>query len=309
MEAIAQTKTTRPEADADTDMSMEAQEYKHVVDKLNPLHGAANLWDYLPALRWFDVFGVKKKMLAAVNRRNAFLHRLIDAEWQRMDSGVDGGGDGEKKSMISVLLSLQKTASETTAITIEWAMSLLLNHPEILKKAQAEIDASVGNSRLVTANDVPQLSYLQCILSETLRLYPAAPLLLSHESSADCAVSSYHVPIGTMLLVNVVAIQRDPMVWKEPNEFKPERFENGESEGLFMIPFGMGRRKCPGETLAFQTIGMVLGTPIQCFDWSRVDGVKIDMTQGSGLTNPKAVPLEAMCKPCEAMCDVLQKIL
>uniref|UniRef100_A0A0D9ZDD0 Cytochrome P450 n=1 Tax=Oryza glumipatula TaxID=40148 RepID=A0A0D9ZDD0_9ORYZ len=109
MEAIAQSKTTRPEADADTDMSVEAQEYMHFVDELNPLHGAANLWDYLPALRWFDVFGVKKKMLAAVNKRNAFLRRLIDAERQRMDSDVDGGGDGEKKSMISVLLSLQKT--------------------------------------------------------------------------------------------------------------------------------------------------------------------------------------------------------
>ena len=99
------------------------------------------------------------------------------------------------------------------------------------------------------------------------------------------------------------------MVWKEPNEFKPERFENGESEGLFMIPFGMGRRKCPGETMALQTIGLVLGALIQCFDWDRVDGAEVDMTQGSGLTNPRAVPLEAMCKPREAMSDVFRELL
>ncbi|KAF0915076.1 hypothetical protein E2562_033192 [Oryza meyeriana var. granulata] len=328
MEAIAKTKTTRAEADVDTDMSVEAQEYKHVVDELNPLQGAANLWDYLPALRWFDVFGVKKKMLAAVNRRNAFIRRLIDAERQRMDNDVDGG-DGEKKSMISVLLTLQKTepevytdtmimalcasllaaSTETTAITIEWAMSLLLNHPKILKKAQAEIDITIGNSRLISTDDMPHLSYLHCIINETLRLYPAAPLLPSHESSTDCKVNGYHVPSGTMLLVNVAAIHRDPTVWEGPTEFKPERFEDGKSKGLFMIPFGMGRRKCPGEVLALLTIGLVLGTLIQCFDWDRVDCAEVDMTQGSGLTNPKAVPLNALCKPREAMRDILQKLL
>uniref|UniRef100_A0A0D3FPC8 Cytochrome P450 n=1 Tax=Oryza barthii TaxID=65489 RepID=A0A0D3FPC8_9ORYZ len=330
MEAIAQTKTTRPEADdADTDMSVEAQEFKNVLDELNPLLGAANLWDYLPALRVFDVLGVKRKIATLANRRDAFVRRLIDAERQRMDNGVDGGDDGEKKSVISVLLSLQKTepevytdrvivnlcaalfaaGTETTAMTIEWAMSLLLNHPKILKKAKAEIDASVGNSRLINGDDMPHLSYLQCIINETLRLYPVAPLLIPHESSADCKVNGYHIPSGTMLLVNVIAIQRDPMVWKEPNEFKPERFENGESEGLFMIPFGMGRRKCPGETMALQTIGLVLGALIQCFDWDRVDGAEVDMTQGSGLTNPRAVPLEAMCKPREAMSDVFRELL
>uniref|UniRef100_A0A0A9BJ76 Uncharacterized protein n=1 Tax=Arundo donax TaxID=35708 RepID=A0A0A9BJ76_ARUDO len=68
----------------------------------------------------------------------------------------------------------------------------------------------------------------------------------------------------------------------------------------------MGRRKCPGETLALRTIGLVLGTLIQCFDWDRMDGVAVDMTESGGLTIPRAVPLEAMCKPRAAMCDVLQ---
>ncbi|XP_006650627.1 cytochrome P450 81Q32-like [Oryza brachyantha] len=328
MEAIAQTKATRPEADADTDMSVEAQEFKQVTDELSPLLGAANLWDYLPALRWFDVFGVKRKILAAASKRNAFMRRLIEAERQRMDEDV-AGGDGERKSMISVMLALQKTEPEvytdntimnlcvplfaagtdTTAMTIEWAMSLLLNHPETLKKAQVEIDTYVGNSRLISVDDMPHLIYLQCIISETLRLYPAAPLLLPHESSMDCKISGYHISSGTILLVNVVAIHRDPIVWEEPSKFKPERFEDGKYDGLLMIPFGMGRRKCPGETLALQIIGLVLGTLIQCFDWDRLDDAEVDMTQGSGLTNPKAVPLEAICKPREAMRDVLQKLL
>ncbi|VAI37006.1 unnamed protein product [Triticum turgidum subsp. durum] len=327
METIAQTKGTRPEADGDTDMSLEAQEFKQVVDEIIPLIGAANVWDYLPVMRWFDVSGVRSRILATVSRRDAFLHRLIDAERRRMDEG-GAGDEGEKKSMIAVLLTLQKTepelytdqmiialcanlfvaGTETTSTTIEWAMSLLLNHPAALKKAQAEMDASIGASRMVAADDVPRLSYLQCIINETLRLYPAAPLLLPHESSADCKVGGYDVPSGTMLIVNAYAIHRDPAVWEDPAAFRPERFEDGKADGLLLMPFGMGRRRCPGETLALQTVGVVLGTLVQCFDWDRVDGAEVDMTEGVGITMPKAVALEAVCRPRAAMGDVLQKL-
>jgi cytochrome P450 len=187
-------------------------------------------------------------------------------------------------------------------------MSLLLNHPAVLKKAQTEIEASVGTSRLVMAEDVPRLTYLQCIINETLRLYPAGPLLMPHQSSADCKVGGYHIPKETMLIVNAYAIHRDPTMWKNPDEFRPERFEGGKGEGLFMIPFGMGRRKCPGEAMALRTIGLVLAALIQCFDWNRVDDMELDMTEGEGtaFTGPRAVPFEAICKPRAAMCDVLQ---
>ncbi|CAN6303449.1 unnamed protein product [Urochloa humidicola] len=324
METIARTKTSRTEANADTDMSPEAHEFKQIVDQLIPFLGTANRWDYLPVLRWLDVSGVRNKILAIIGRRDAFLKRLIDAVQQR----VDGGSEGEDSSMIAVLLALQKSepevytdttimalctnlfgaGTETTSSTTEWAMSLLLNHPEALKKAQAEIDNAVGTSRLVTADDVSHLTYLHCIIHETLRLKPAAPLLLPHESSTDCKVGGYDVPAGTMLLVNVYAIHRDPAVWEDPAEFKPERFEDGKAEGRLLMPFGMGRRKCPGETLALRTVGLVLGTLIQCFDWERIDGVEVDMTEGGGLTMPRAVPLEAICRPRAAMRHVLQEL-
>ena len=108
METIAQTKTSRTEANADTDMSPEAQAFKQIVDDIVPQLGTANLWDYLPVLRWLDVFGVINKLVAAVSRRDVFLRRLIDAERRR----EGGGGDNEKKSMIAVLLSLQKSEPE-----------------------------------------------------------------------------------------------------------------------------------------------------------------------------------------------------
>uniref|UniRef100_A0ACD5X7E0 Uncharacterized protein n=1 Tax=Avena sativa TaxID=4498 RepID=A0ACD5X7E0_AVESA len=196
--------------------------------------------------------------------------------------------------------------TETTSTMTEWAMSLLLNHPAVLEKAQAEIDALIGTSRLVSADDVTRLAYLQCIVSETLRLYPAAPTLLPHLSSADSNVGGYNVPRDTMLIVNAYAIHRDPVAWEDPLEFRPERFVDGKADGLFMIPFGMGRRRCPGKTLALRMIGMALATLVQCFDWERVDGMEVDMTEGGGLTIAKVVPLEAVCRPRVVMRDVLQ---
>jgi hypothetical protein len=119
METIAQTKTSRTEADADTDMSPEAREFKQIVDAIVPYLGTANLWDYLPVLRWFDVFGVRNKITSLANRRNAFLTRLIDAERKRLD---DDGDDGEKKSMMAVLLTLQKQEPEVYTDTTIMAL-------------------------------------------------------------------------------------------------------------------------------------------------------------------------------------------
>ena len=204
--------------------------------------------------------------------------------------------------------NLFAAGTETTSTTTEWAMTLLLNHPEALRKAQTEVDAVAGTKRLLTTDDVPRLTYLHCVINETMRLYPPVPLLLPHESSADCKVGGYDVPAGTMLLVNVFAIHRDPAVWEDPAEFRPERFEGDKAEGRLLMPFGMGRRKCPGETLALRTVALVLGTLIQCFDWERIDNVEIDMAEGGGLTIPKAVPLEAVCKPRAALREVLQDL-
>jgi len=116
METIARTKTSRTEANADTDMSPEAHEFKQIVDDVVPHLGTANMWDYLPVLRWLDVFGVRNKLVAAVNRRNAFLRRLVDAERRRVSGG--GGGDSEKSSVIAVLLSLQKSEPEVYTDTM-----------------------------------------------------------------------------------------------------------------------------------------------------------------------------------------------
>ncbi|KAJ9560026.1 hypothetical protein OSB04_005186 [Centaurea solstitialis] len=197
----------------------------------------------------------------------------------------------------------------TSISTMEWAMSLLLNNPSVLIKAQAEIDKYVGQDRLIQESDMTNLPYLGCIIKETMRMFPPGPLL-PHESAKDCKVGGYHIPSGTMLLVNVWGIQNDPTIWGDPETFRPERFEGleGYRDGFKYMPFGFGRRSCPGEGMANRTVAIGLGSLIQCFEWERTTESKVDLSEGVGITMPKAINLEAICRPRSTMLKLLSHL-
>ncbi|KAL6227421.1 hypothetical protein ACLB2K_001379 [Fragaria x ananassa] len=190
---------------------------------------------------------------------------------------------------------LLQAGTDTSAAALEWIVSNLLNHPHVLEKARVELDSHLGLDRLVDEPDVSKLPYLQSIISETLRLHPP-PLLVPHFSSDDCTIGGFDVPRDTMVMVNAWAIHRDHELWDDPENFKPERFQSGENDSYKFMPFGRGRRACPGIGLAQREVGLTLGTLIQCFEWKRVDDEDVDMIEGKGVTNPKAVPLEATCR-------------
>ena len=180
-------------------------------------------------------------------------------------------------------------------------MALLLNQPEAIKKIKAEIDAHVPEDRLLEEQDLPNLTYLQNVIKETLRLYPPVPLLIPHEASEDCTVAGYHVSKGTMLLVNLWAIHRDPKLWEDPTKFIPERHQERRDDGFTMLPFGAGRRGCPGAGIGTRVLGFVLGTLVQVFEWERPSEEMVDLTEGRGFSIPKVEPLEAICRPRQAI--------
>jgi cytochrome P450 len=193
--------------------------------------------------------------------------------------------------------------TDTTTVTLTWALSLLLNNREVLKKAQEELDVQIGRERQVKESDMKNLVYLQAILKETMRLYPAGPLLVPHESMEDCTLAGYHVPTGTRLLVNVSKIHRDPHMWSDPNEFRPERFltthkgVDVRGQHFELLPFGSGRRMCPGISLALQVMQLTLATLLQGFEIANPSDEAVDMTEKVGLTNMKATPLQVHLTP------------
>lgn len=191
-------------------------------------------------------------------------------------------------------------------MTIQWAMRLLLAHPKVFQKLRFEIDSKVGNKRLLNDSDFNNLPYLQCVINETLRLYSLVPLLLPHYSLEDCSVGGYHVPKNTILMVNAWAIHRDPELWDEPEKFIPERFEDmdgAKKEGFNykFIPFGMGRRACPGANMGMRTVSLGLGSLVQWFDWKNVELDEnyrnMDEYYNSNVISSKDKPFEAICIP------------
>jgi len=199
--------------------------------------------------------------------------------------------------------------TESSAVTMEWAMSELLRHPEAMAGATGELDRVVGRGRWVTERDLPDLPYIDAVVKETLRLHPVGPLLVPHHAREDTVVAGYDVPAGARVLVNVWAIARDPASWPDaPDAFRPERFLGGGAGSgvdvrgahFELLPFGAGRRICPAYDLAMKLVAAGVAIMVQGFAWRLPDGVApedVSMEEHVGLSTKWKVPLVAVAEP------------
>ncbi|MCI01678.1 cytochrome P450 [Trifolium medium] len=193
-------------------------------------------------------------------------------------------------------------AIDTSATVIEWALSELLRHPRVMKILQDEIQNEIGNKRMVEEKDLKMLNYLDMVVDETLRLYPVGPLLDPRECRESITINGYFIKEKTRVIVNAWAIGRDSNVWSEnAEEFYPERFigkkMNYHGQEFECIPFGSGRRRCPGIQLGLITIKLVLAQFVHCFNWKlpcNIDPSNLNMEEKFGLTIPRAHPLHAI---------------
>ncbi|KAM7250639.1 hypothetical protein ACFE04_022522 [Oxalis oulophora] len=201
--------------------------------------------------------------------------------------------------------NLFSAGTDTSSSLIEWALAELLKNPTILEKVQEEMDKVIGKTRRLQESDIPNLPYLQAVCNEAMRKHPSTPLNLPRTAIEACEVNGYYIPKDARLLVNIWAIGRDPEVWENPLEFKPERFMDPkfskiDPKGTHMelIPFGAGRRICAGARMGVVLVQYVLGSLVQAFDWRLPDEVKeLNMDEEFGLALQKAIPLVAMVTP------------
>ena len=194
---------------------------------------------------------------------------------------------------------------DTSSTTIEWEMSEVLRNAPVLQKLQDELERAVGMGRMVRESDLPHLLYLQAVVKETLRLHPAGPFAI-HLAVEDCTVLGYEIPTNTRVLINLWAIGRNPNTWGEDAQsFKPERFlleaetglTNTTHENFEWIPFGAGRRGCPGQQLGTLVVEFEVAQLLQCFNWRlpSLNGQEWEMTEMfNGLTLPRAHELLAL---------------
>ena len=242
---------------------------------------------------------------SASNKNSVHSEDFVDILLSHMHQAVN---QQEQKYVIgrtnikAIILDMIAGSFDTSAVAVEWAMSELLRNPSDMKKLQEELNNVVGENKLVEESDLSKLPYLNMVVKETLRLYPAGPLLLPRESLEDITINGYHIKKKTRILVNAWAIGRDPKVWSDNADmFCPERFVNSNVDirghDFQLLPFGSGRRGCPGIQLGLTTFGLVLAQLVHCFNWELPFGVSpddLDMSEIFGLSLPRSKPLLAI---------------
>ncbi|XP_026380179.1 geraniol 8-hydroxylase-like [Papaver somniferum] len=277
-----------------------------------------NFSDYFPILKFLDLQGYRRRMKNHFVILHGIFDKIIDqklllsqsAETESstsrdvLDMILDPCTDGiklQRREIRAILMDFFSAGIDTASSTIEWAMAELIRNPSKMLKAQQELSNIIGKDRPIEEKNIIRLPYLQAIVKETLRLHPPAPLLVPHKAEIDFKFHDFVIPKGTQVLVNSWAISRDPNTWTEPTSFQPERFLASKidykGQDFEFIPFGSGRRICPGLPLAHRMVHSMLGSLLQSFDWKLENGLNprdLDMEDEFGITLVKANRLQAI---------------
>ncbi|OIT01834.1 PREDICTED: geraniol 8-hydroxylase-like [Nicotiana attenuata] len=294
-------------------------ELKDVIWNILAEAGKPNLVDFFPILENIDPQRIRRNTDIHISKLFVLFDDLINERLEEKRSSStkndvlevflkireENSEEIDQNHINSLLLDIFIGGTNTTTSTVEWAMAEILRQPEIMKKVQAELAEVVGKGKPIKEDDVSRLSYLQCIVKETLRMHPPVPFLLPRKVEDDVEVCGYIVPKGSQVLVNVWTIGRDSALWEEPLVFKPERFWSSEldvrGKDFELIPFGAGRRICPGLPLAaLRMVPVMVGSLLNSFNWKPEGGIKpeeLDMEEKFGITLAKACPLRAIAYP------------
>ncbi|CAL5444663.1 unnamed protein product [Camellia sinensis] len=311
--------------------------FKELLAMIAELLGVFNVGDYIPWLAWMNrINGLDAKVESVFKEIDEFLEGVVEEHVDRRKEGSDtvNIGSESKHDFVDLLLQIQQentagspihrdtikavilktprnawrdmfaAGTDTVFTTMEWTMAELLKHPQIMKKLQNEVRKIAKGKLNITEDDLENMYYLKAVIKESLRMHPPAPLLVPRESIQDTKVMDYDIIAGTQVIVNAWAIARDPLLWEDPEEFRPERFLNSsidfKGHNFEFIPFGAGRRGCPGILFAMNVNELALASVVHKFNLSLPDGASgedLDMTEVAGLTIHKKNPLIVVPTP------------
>ncbi|KAK8451261.1 hypothetical protein SEVIR_6G183100v4 [Setaria viridis] len=261
-------------------------------------------WRRRTAGHYWEIFrildGIIDRRLAEASSSSKVTHGdFLDALLELLSAGKVA-----RDNLTTILFDVFVAGSDTIAITVEWAMAELLRNPSIMAKVRMELDGVLGDKETVQEPDVASLPYLQAVVKEAMRLHPVAPILLPHQAVEDgVEIGGYMVPKGSTVIFNAWAIMRDPEVWERPEEFVPERFLDEaasvelRAKDFEFIPFGAGRRLCPGLPMAERVVPHIVASLLHGFDWRLPEGVsneQLDLSEKFTTVNVLVVPLRAV---------------
>ncbi|KAE9595376.1 hypothetical protein Lal_00031344 [Lupinus albus] len=295
--------------------SKDQEEFISLMKKVAVAAGGFEIGDLFPSARWLQVLTGLRPKLERMQRQIDRIHENIINEHKELQSKAKEGQGVAEEDLVDVLLKFEDgngnnqdicltkdnikaiihdifgAGGETSATTIDWAMAEMIRDPRVMKKAQAEVREVFNEKERVDEIYINELKYLKSVVKETLRLHPAAPLLLPRECGQECEINGYHIPVKSKVIINAWAIGRDPSYWIDPEKFYPERFIDSsidyKGSNFKYIPFGARRRICPGSKLGLLHVEMALAFLLYHFDWKLPNGMKcedLDMTEIFGAT-------------------------
>ncbi|KAH6821870.1 hypothetical protein C2S53_014601 [Perilla frutescens var. hirtella] len=267
----------------------EIRRFDRLLQEAQALAATPFVSDYFPALGWVErVLGMEKRLQKNFEELDSFYQELIDDHLNPMREK-----QGEEEDILDILLNLKRENScsieltwdhikallmdifiggtDSSASSINWTMLALMKAPHVMKKVQAEIRDFIGTKGRVDEDDLPNLPYLKAVVNETFRLYPSIPMLLPRETVEKCSLGGYDIQPKTTVYVNAWALGRDPDYWKNPLEFMPERFLEGNldirGKHFGVIPFGSGRRICVGMFMGIANVELAVANLLYTFNW------------------------------------------
>ncbi|KAJ4765651.1 hypothetical protein LUZ62_076026 [Rhynchospora pubera] len=293
--------------------------------------GTTLVGEHVPCLGWYDwLTGIKKRMRKTAEGLDSIFESIIEEHVKAKRDGLEDdkyGDEMEGRDVVDILLNIQENGddigvslgrnnikaiildmfaagTDTVYTAIEWTMAELIKNPQEMKRVQNEVRSVVNTAGKLTDELVEKMTYLNAAIKETFRLHPPVPLLVPRESTKGIELMGYNIPAGTRFIINAWAIGRDERTWERADEFMPERFlgSNVDYKGQHfgLIPFGIGRRICPGIGFATETIVFALATLLHHFDWDLpnvIKGKPLDMSEIKGITVHRKLELILEAQP------------
>ncbi|GAB2240844.1 hypothetical protein Droror1_Dr00021362 [Drosera rotundifolia] len=283
--------------------------FYELLHEVQEVFGTVNISDFFPWLGWtIKINGFEKKVEKVFKALDRFYDELIEEHRDRSRIGADSShmdfvdalvavqGDDKQAFKLTVdqikgiLMNILIGGTDTSLSILVWTMTELMKSPASMKALKDELTKVANGKDMIEDSDLPELEYLRMVLKESFRLHPPVQIV-PRETIQDCKVMGYEIPARTRVFLKVRAIGRDPNSWEDPLVFKPERFLNSSidfrGQDLELIPFGVGRRSCPGINIAMQLVELALANLVHRFDWKMPPGMSpndIDMKDSVGLT-------------------------
>ncbi|XP_068466798.1 cytochrome P450 71D8-like [Phaseolus vulgaris] len=295
-------------------MSGDQDEFESLQKHLAIHLGGLDITDLFPSMEFIHVLTGKRSKLEKLQKRlDRIYDNIVTQHEEKLPRVQERTLEAEEEDLVDVLLRVQKSGSLGINITIkhikamvsdifiagidtsesimEWSMTEMMRNPTVREKAQAELRQAFKGKRIIHESDLEEISYLKLVIKETLRLHPPVPLLLPRECSEATIIDGYEIPMKTKIMVNVWAMGRDPQYWDDAERFMPERFDGSSTDfkgnNFEYLPFGAGRRMCPGMSFGLASIMLPLALLLYHFNWKLPNGIKpqdLDMTENFGLT-------------------------